>query len=69
VIGIPDLLWFCSGDLFNKLKFGSPPQEIRAGAKDLAGFIEAPEIKARKKISKSTMSPITIPLKPLNPLV
>jgi hypothetical protein len=32
------------------------PRETRAGAKDLAGFIEAPEMKAKKKISSPTMS-------------
>ena len=35
--------------------------ERRAGANDLAGFIDAPEIKARKKISRPTVAPIARP--------
>jgi len=35
---------------------------------DLAGFIEAPEIKPKKKTSNPSMPPMTMPLKPLNPL-
>lgn len=35
--------------------------ENSAGANDLAGFIDAPEIKARKKISRPTMHPIARP--------
>ena len=41
----------------------------KAGAKERAGFIEAPEIKDKKKISKPTMPPMASPLKPLNPPV
>ena len=40
-----------------------------AGARDRAGFIEAPEINAKKNISNPTIPPIAIPLKPLNPFV
>ncbi len=43
--------------------------DIRAGAKDLAGFMEAPEINDKKKMSNTTIPPIDIPLKPLNPFV
>jgi hypothetical protein len=35
---------------------------------DLAGFIEAPEIKPKKKTFNPSMPPMTMPLKPLNPL-
>ena len=38
----------------------TPPPEIKAGAKDLAGFIDAPEINARKKICKPTIPPMAI---------
>lgn len=34
-----------------------------------AGFIEAPEIKDKNRISRPTIPPITIPLKPFKPLV
>ena len=40
-----------------------------AGAKERAGFIEAPDMDAKKNISRPTIPPITIPLKPLKPLV
>jgi hypothetical protein len=40
-----------------------------AGARERAGFIEAPDMNAKKNISKPTIPPITIPLKPLKPLV
>jgi hypothetical protein len=43
--------------------------ESRAGANERAGFIDAPEIKAKKKISKPTIPPMAIPLKPFKPLV
>ena len=43
--------------------------ESKAGANERAGFIDAPEMKAKKKISKPTIPPIAIPLKPFNPLV
>lgn len=36
----------------------------KAGSRERAGFIDAPEIKPKNKISKPTMPPITIPLKP-----
>ena len=41
----------------------------KAGASECAGFIEAPEINDKKNISKPTIPPIAIPLKPLSPLV
>jgi hypothetical protein len=41
----------------------------KAGANALAGFIEAPEITAKKKISNPTIPPIAIPLNPFKPLV
>ena len=41
--------------------------EIRAGAKDLAGFMDAPEINEKKKMFNPTIPPIAIPLKPFNP--
>ena len=47
--------------------FNTP--ETRAGAKERAGFIEAPDMNAKKKISSPTMPPIAIPPKPLSPLV
>lgn len=43
--------------------------ERTAGARDLAGFIDAPEINAKKKMSKPTMPPIAIGPKPLRPLL
>ena len=44
------------------------PENI-AGANERTGFIEAPEIKDRKKMSNPTMHPMAIPPKPLNPFV
>ena len=43
--------------------------ETSAGAKEQAGFIEAPDINAKKNISSPTMPPIAIPLNPFSPLV
>jgi hypothetical protein len=43
--------------------------EKRAGANDLAGFIDAPEMKARKNMSIPTIAPISKPPKPRKPLV
>jgi hypothetical protein len=40
--------------------------ERRAGANDLAGFIDAPVMKARKKISRPIIPPITKPHEPLS---
>src|ERR671910_2543129 len=40
-----------------------------AGASERAGFIEAPDMNAKKNMSRPTIPPITIPLKPLKPLV
>jgi len=41
----------------------------RAGAKERAGFIDAPEIKDKKKISSPTIPPMAMPPRPFNPLV
>lgn len=43
--------------------------DTNAGAKDRAGFMDAPEIKAKNKISNPTMPPIAIPPKPFSPFV
>jgi hypothetical protein len=43
--------------------------ESNTGAKEHAGFIDAPEINAKKKMSRPTIPPIAIPPKPFNPLV
>jgi hypothetical protein len=43
--------------------------ETTAGARERAGFIEAPDINAKKNISRPTIPPITIPLNPIRPLV
>src|SRR5215469_9380219 len=43
--------------------------ESKAGANERAGFIDAPEINAKKKISRPTIPPMAIPPKPFNPLV
>lgn len=43
--------------------------DTSAGANDLAGFIDAPEMKEKKKISSPTMPPIAIPPHPLKPFV
>jgi hypothetical protein len=43
--------------------------ESTAGARERAGFIEAPDMNAKKNISRPTIPPITIPLKPFKPLV
>ena|ERR671919_33511 len=43
--------------------------ETRAGANERAGFIEAPDINARKNMSSPTIPPITRPLYPLSPIV
>jgi hypothetical protein len=40
-----------------------------AGARERAGFIEAPDMNAKKNMSRPTIPPITIPLKPLSHLV
>ena len=40
-----------------------------AGARERAGFIEAPDMNAKKNMSRPTIPPITIPLNPLSPLV
>jgi hypothetical protein len=39
--------------------------DSKAGANERAGFIEAPEIKEKKRISRPTIPPIAMPLKPL----
>ena len=38
-----------------------------AGARERAGFIEAPDMNDKKNMSRLTIPPITIPLKPFNP--
>ena len=43
--------------------------EVMAGANDRAGFIDAPDINARKNMSRPTIPPMTSPPYPLNPLV
>ena len=40
-----------------------------AGARERAGFIDAPDMNAKKNMSKPTIPPITIPLKPFRPSV
>lgn len=52
-------------DQYNHKSFIIP--ENIAGANERTGFIEAPEIKDRKKMSNPTMPPMAIPLKFLNP--
>ena len=49
-------------------KFVNTPDNT-AGARERAGFMEAPDINAKKNISRPTIPPIAIPLKPLKPLV
>ncbi len=43
--------------------------ENKAGANERAGFIDAPDIKAKNKISKPTIPPIAIPPNPFKPFV
>ena len=43
--------------------------ENNAGANERAGFIEAPDMNAKKNMSRPTIPPITIPLRPFKPLV
>ena len=43
--------------------------ESRAGANERAGFIDAPEINARNKMSNPTIPPIAIPPNPFKPFV
>ena len=43
--------------------------ESTAGARERAGFIETPDMNAKRNISRPTIPPITIPLKPFRPLV
>ncbi len=50
-------------------RFSTIPPDNKAGAKDLAGFIDAPDINAKKNMSKPTIPAITIPPKPLKPFV
>ncbi len=54
-------------DQYNHKLFTAP--ESTAGASERAGFIEAPEINDKKKMSSPTIPPIAIPLKPFNPFV
>jgi hypothetical protein len=39
------------------------------GANERGGFIDAPDTNAKNNMSKPTIAPITIPLKPLRPFV
>ena len=43
--------------------------ETRAGAKERAGFIDAPDMNAKKKISSPTIPPIATPPNRFRPLV
>jgi hypothetical protein len=43
--------------------------ESNAGASGLAGFIDAPDVNPKKKISKPIIPPIAIPLNPFDPFV
>lgn len=43
--------------------------ETKAGANERAGFIEAPDINARKNMSSPTIPPITSHPYPFNPFV
>ena len=43
--------------------------ESTAGARERAGFIETPDMNAKRNISRPTIPPITIPLRPFKPLV
>ena len=54
------------GSLFVMTLIG---KEANLGANALAGFMEAPEMNAKKKISSPTIPPIAIPLNPLKPFV
>jgi hypothetical protein len=49
--------------------FSTTPHDNKAGAKNPAGFIYAPDIMAKKKMPKPTIAPITKPPKPLKPFV
>ncbi len=48
-------------------RFPSIPDN-RAGANERAGFMDAPDINAKKKISKPTIPSIASQPKPFNPL-
>ena len=50
-------------DQYSHKLFKTP--ETSAGVKERAGFIEAPDINAKKNISNPTIPPIAIPLNPL----
>ena len=52
---------------YNQRLLNAP--EIIAGPNERAGFIDAPDINARKNMSSPTIPPMTSPLYPLNPLV
>ena len=43
--------------------------EVMAGDNDRAGFIDAPDINAKKNMSRPTIPPMTSPPNHLNPLV
>ncbi len=48
-------------------RFHTIPPDNKAEAKDLTGFIDAPDINAKKNMSNPTIAPITLPPKPLRP--
>ncbi len=52
---------------YNHRSFTYP--DTNAGARDLAGFIDAPETNAKKKMSRPTIQPIMILPNPRNPLL
>ena len=54
-------------DQYNQRLVQTP--DMRAGANERAGFIDAPEINTKNKMSNPTMPPITIPPKRFKPLV
>ena len=54
-------------DQYSHNLFKTP--ETCAGAKEQAGFIEAPDINAKKNISSPAVPLIAIPLNPFSPLV
>jgi hypothetical protein len=43
--------------------------ESKAGANERAGFIDAPDINAKNKMSSPTIPPMTIPPNPFKPFV
>ena len=62
-------LWFQQKEQSNIATNHSKVPDSNAGASALAGFIDAPEINAKNKISNPTIPPIATPLNPFNPFV